>query len=419
MAKARTKRRSEHLFQGVGVSGGIAIGPAHVVTPGAAHVPRHAIARRAVSAERKRFAEAVDKARKQIQKLVQRSRALPAGAAEEVGFLLDASLAMLGRSRLVRGVDERIARDLVNAEAAVEDEIAAIAHGFAQMADEYFAARVNDVREVGARLVRNLTREPYQAFSDLPAGTILVAEELTPADTALMDPSRIAGFVASAGGIEGHTAIMARALSLPSVLGVPDLLAHVLHGDDVIVDGESGQVVINPTAATRQRFDTRRRALQRRMRQLARLRDLPAETRDGEIIQLQANLELPRELDTALAAGASGVGLLRSEFVFMNRSDLPSEDEQYLVLRTLVDGMAGRPITVRTLDVGGEKLWDSLGGMSQGPNPVLGLRAIRLSLRYPALLETQLAAILRAGAHGPLRILLPMISTVAEVTAAR
>jgi phosphotransferase system enzyme I (PtsI) len=209
MVRRRSKRAPERVFQGVGVSGGIAIGPAHVVTPGAAHVPRHAIARRSAAAERARFAEAVEQARNQIRKLKERSRTLPADAAEEVGFLLEASLAMLGPSRLVRGVDERIGRDLVNAEAAVEDEISAIARGFAQMSDDYFAARVNDVREVGARLVRNLTREPYQAFSDLPAGTILVAEELTPADTALMDPGRIAGFVASAAGRLSARAMMA------------------------------------------------------------------------------------------------------------------------------------------------------------------------------------------------------------------
>jgi len=204
------------------------------------------------------------------------------------------------------------------------------------------------------------------------------------------------------------------------VLGTPGLLKGVATGAMVVVDGRRGRVIINPSAATLDEYTNLRESLHRAQRQLVRLRRLPAVTRDGVQISLNANVELPRELDLVRQAGAAGIGLLRSEFLFMNREDLPDEDEQYMALREVVEAMDGRPVTIRTLDVGCDKLAYSLEGhMSTGANPALGLRAIRLSLKLPKLLETQLAAILRAGAHGPVRVLLPMISTPSEVRQVR
>ena len=410
----------EQTFEGLGVAPGIAIGPAHVVETGRVTVPEYEIEPDAVDEELARFHAAVAKAQKQLAKLRSKSASLPAAAREEVGFLLDAHRHMLTGSRVLRGVEKRIAEQKINAEAAVQNEISKVAADFEQLDDPYLAARAQDIREVGDRLIRNLTQTPYEAFAHAAEGAIVVAEELTPADTALMDPSRIGGLTAVLGGAESHTAIMARSLGLPAVLGATELIGHVRPGDLVIVDGDTGAVIVNPTPATQRRYQRRRAQHEQHEQQLARLRKLPAVTRDGTAIRLFANLELPRETDLALLNGAEGVGLLRSEFMFMNRPDLPDEDEQYTLLKTIVTAMDGRTVTIRTLDVGADKLASSLTDrFGASANPALGLRAIRLSLLERDLLDAQLAAILRAGAHGPVRILLPMVSTTSEVKSVR
>ena len=416
----REQESKERVFEGLGVSPGIAVGPAHVRESGTVSVPEYGLSAADVAPERARFAKAVALSRQQVTRLRNKAKGLPETAGEEIGYLLDAYHQMLGPSRLVRGVERRIEEQRINAESAVQAEISEIARGFAAIKDSYLATRIQDIREVGARLVRNLTRTPYQAFSRLPAGAVVIAEDLSPADAALLDPKRVAGFATALGGAESHTAIMARSLGLPAVLGVAGLVGGVRPGDVLVVDGDNGVVILDPSAETLAACKTRGEARLRERRDLARLRTLPAITRDGVEIVLQANIELPQEIDKALHAGAAGIGLLRSEFLYMNRDDLPSEDEQYRALRDLIRGMDGRPVTVRTLDVGGDKLAYTLGGhIAESVNPALGLRAIRLSLKEPALLETQLAAMLRAGAHGPLRILLPMIATASEVRQVR
>jgi phosphotransferase system enzyme I (PtsI) len=420
--KSRRESRAgrQRVFEGVSVARGIAMGPAHLVDAHAPQVPDFEIAEGAVAAELERFEGAVARSQKQLRKLKEKSSRLPAAAAEEIGILLDAHLHMVTGSRVVRGVQKRIAADRRNAEAAVQAEISAVANEFEQLGDPYLAARAVDIREVGARLLRNLSNRRFQGFTHLAPGTVILAEELSPADTALMDPALIAGFATMLGGAQGHTAIMARSLRLPAVLGVAGLIGAVKSGDTVVVDGDAGRVVINPNRATLAEYRRRRGATERERQQLQRLSRLPAVTRDGVRIRLEANLELPRETETAIAAGAEGIGLLRTEFLYMNRDDLPGEDEQYEALRSIVEALEGRPLTVRTLDVGGDKLAAALGSHAGAEsNPALGLRAIRLSLKERPLLEAQLAAMLRAGAHGPVRILLPMISTASEVREVR
>ena len=415
-----TRARGATALDGLGVSGGIAIGTAHVIETGALQVPEYGIGENGVEEECARFAAAVARALRQVRAVRAKAHRLPEVAAEEIGYLLDAHEQMLSGSRLVRGVDRRIREQRINAEAAVQAEISEIAKGFEAMRDSYLAARAADIRETGNRLVRSLRKSPIQAFSQFPEGTIILAAEITPADTALMDPRRIAGFATSTGGAEGHTAIMARALGLPAVVGVPNLTAPVANGDTVVVDGTTGRVVINPSSGQRAQFERQRDALQRARRGLTRLRRLSAVTRDGTEITLQANIELPQEIAMVRDAGAEGIGLLRSEYMYINRDRLPSEEEQFQSLRAMVTAMDGRPVTVRTLDVGGEKLGALLVGLvGDSPNPALGLRAIRLSLKVRRLLETQLAAILRAGAYGPVRILLPMVSVGGEVAEVR
>src|SRR5215470_7294442 len=282
----RMRRGKERVFEGVGVSSGIALGDAHLVETGAVHVPEYEITAAQVPDEQARFAKAVATAQKQIRKLESKAAGLHGAAAEEIAILLEAHLQMLSGSRVQRGVENRIARDRINAEAAVQAEISDVAQEFAALDDPYIAARADDVREVGDRLIRNLTKTPFAAFTHLPEGTIIVAEDLTPADTALMDPSFISGFATLLGGAESHTAIMARSLGLPAVLGVAGLLGAIKSGDPLIVDGDEGRVIVRPSSETLAEYRRRQGAHLRDVRSLARLRRLPAVTRDGTEISL-------------------------------------------------------------------------------------------------------------------------------------
>src|SRR3954464_14355679 len=414
---AGSKTGKEQVLTGIGVSPGIAIGPAYIGDRGELPVSENRIEKREIENERARFGEAVAVSAKQLRKLRSRATALPGSAADEIGYVLDAHLAMLANSRLIRGVHQRIARDRINAERAIQLEIEEIGKAFTAMRDPYLAARIDDIRVVGARLIRNLLKKPYVAYSSLTGGAVILAEEVTPADTALMDPRRIGGFAAEFGGPESHTAIMARTLGLPGVLGVPGLLDGAHAPGQVVVDGSAGRVILDPSPETVETYRKKQQEFPRERPPLGRLRRVPAVTRDGIEIRLEGNLELPVELEQALANGAMGLGLVRTEFLYMNREELPSEDEQYEFFASLVRGMEGRPVTLRTLDVGGDKLPAALAGYaaSDSANPALGLRAIRLSLRERRLLDTQLAAMLRAAHHGPVRILLPLVTTLAEL----
>src|SRR5262245_7216492 len=412
----RAPRDAERIFEGLGVAPGIGIGRVHVVETGAITISEYEVDADKVEAELERFRGAVQKSERQLPQRTTKAAELACPAAEQLGLLMEAHRQMLTGSRVTRGVESRIREHRVNAEAAVQFVISKVEQDFASLDDPYLAARADDVREVGNRILRNLTQTAYEAFKNLPAGSIVVAEELSPSDTALLDPKTIEGFATVLGGKEGHTAIMARSLGLPAVLGIPEILPPARTGQAIIVDGGAGRVILNPAPATVADYQNRLEVLERDERQLGRLRKLPSVTRDRQRIGLLANVELPREAEMAMNAGAEGVGLLRTEFMFMNREDLPDEDEQYQALRQIVETMEGRPVTVRTLDVGGEKLAPSLREhLGESANPALGLRAIRLSLKQRDLLDDQLAAILRAGVHGPVRILLPMISSVSEV----
>ena len=420
--------RPERVLAGMPISGGIAIGPVFGAAEPATEVVRRSIEPDDVPTETARLDAAIVQSRKQLTKLRARLGVLPEDSQAEIAPLIDAYLQLIGPSRLVRGSRKRIADALVSAETAVSDETDAIAAALMAMpADDDPAGRrrrADEVREIGRRLIRNLTRAPFRSFTGLPEGAVLVCESLRPADAALLDPSKLAGVATDEGGSDGHTAIMLRALGVPAVLGTPGLSQAAKAGDLIVVDGSTGRVVVNPGPETLAEARRAVTAFARQQQKFARLRRLPAETADGETVELQANLELPAELPLIAQAGAAGIGLLRSEFLFMNRETLPDENEQYETYRTVVDAMAGDPVTIRVLDWGGEKEIEALHSEGIVPevadhNPALGLRGIRLLLREPALLEVQMAAILRAAQHGPVRVLLPMVTTVAEVRAAR
>lgn len=416
--KGQTGTARERTFDGLAVGAGIAIGIIHRHDSRAAtqvrerHVPSGKI-----RAEQQRVVDATASAAQRMEDLQDQARRMAGPAGEELGYLLEAYHQMLSGSRLVRGVQNRIAEEQINAEAAVMKEFGLMAEAFAAMDDPYLAARIADVREVGRRLVESLDKAAPTGFETLPLNAVIVADELSPADTALLDPKRVSGLATLLGGVESHTAIVARSLGLPAVVAA-DFLDHVENGETAIIDGGEGRLIVGPTPATLKLYREKRAAFLRAQRSLTKLKTVRATTRDGLHIQLHANIELPSEVDAVLAAGAEGIGLLRSEFMFMNRQKLPTEEDQYKELAGVVRRMQGRPVTIRTLDVGADKLGDVFD-IKADPNPALGLRAIRFSLSHRKLLLTQLSAILRVSALGPLRILLPMVCTVDEVREVR
>jgi phosphoenolpyruvate-protein phosphotransferase len=424
--------RPERQISGIPVSAGVAIGPVFRASEPTPQISHHKIQAADCAAEGTRLDVAVTQSRKQLAKLRGRLAVLPEESQQELTPLIDAYIRMIGPSRLLRGVRKRIEEQLLSAESAVFAEAEAIAGAILAQAEPSMPAddqasltrRAEEVREIGRRLVRNLTRSPFRSFAGLPEGAVLISESLRPSDAALLDPARLAGVATEEGGAEDHTSVMLRALGVPAVLGAPGLAHAIKPGDVAVVDGTAGVVTLNPQPAT---LATARRAVTafaRERQRYAKLRRLPAETLDGESVELQANLELPLELPLIAQSGAHGIGLLRTEFLFMNRETVPDENTQTETYRSIVEAMGGDPVAIRVLDWGGEKDIEALASAGIVPdiadaNPALGLRGIRLLLRHPELLETQFAAILRAAVSGPVRVMLPMVTMVAEVRAAR
>ncbi|WP_083747424.1 phosphoenolpyruvate--protein phosphotransferase [Teichococcus deserti] len=421
--KAKTREVS---IRGIPVSHGVAIGAVYDTSEEPTLAPRRQVDAGHVEDERARLNAAAAASRKQVGKLKARLGVLPEEAQEELAPLLDAYAMMLGDSRLLRGARRRIGEELLAAETAVQDEAEAIAAVILAAKDDDkpgLKRRAGEVREIARRLTRNLTATPFRSLKGVPQGAILVAEELTPADAALLDPARIAGVATEEGGADGHTAIMLRALGIPSVLGCPGLTEAAARGDEAVLDGSAGTIVLRPGPAAMEAGREALAAYAKEKTRLGKLRRLPSVTLDAEEVELQANLEIPAELPLIAQAGAQGIGLLRTEFLFMNREDLPDEDAQFHAYAQIVGPLAGDQVTIRVLDWGGEKdieaLAEGIEPYHAGPNPALGLRGIRMLLKRPELLEAQFAAILRIAAQGPVRILLPMVTVPSEVAQAR
>ena len=417
---------AERRFQGLAVGAGIAIGPAYLIEDQTPALEHRAIPADGVDAELARLDDAINKSRRQLGKLRAQLAMLPAEGQAELEPLIDAYMQMIGPSRLLRGARKRV-EGLVTAETAVIEETETLAAAVMAVQDRDRAGlkrRAEEIREIGRRLIRNLTETPFQSFAKLAQGTVLVMDHLRPADAALLSPARLAGVVTEEGGTDGHTAVMLRALGIPAVLGAPGVTTAIHRGDLLVLDGGQGTVTAHPSAATMAAARRSSASFARERQKLAQLRRLPAETTDGQSVELMSNLEVPLELPLIAQAGVEGIGLFRSEFMFMNRAQLPDETEQAEVYRAAVEAMGGDPVTIRVLDWGGEKEIEALqvAGIAEemaGLNPALGLRGIRMLLRYPELLETQLSAIIRAAHYGPVRVLLPMVTAIDEVRATR
>lgn len=402
---------------GQGVVKGYAIGRAVVMSAAALEVRHYLVALDDLPREIQRLRSAVVRARDELQAL---ARSLPEDAPRELGPLLGVHGMLLDDPALTDGVCELIEQHHYNAEWALTAQAQILVEQFETMTDDYLRERAADIRQVIERVLRVLSGSSTLLPDVMPApdeGLIVVARDISPADMLRFRDGRFAAFLTDLGGPASHTAIVARSMNVPAVVGLGQFRSLVRDGDLLVVDGFTGDVLVNPSPCVLAQYrDWQQAHLQERAK-LAELRDAPAATRDGVTIELLANIETPQETDAALQAGASGIGLFRTEFLFMGRRTLPSEDDQYDAYARVVRAMAGRPVTIRTLDLGADKALD--GDVTVATNPALGLRAIRYCLARPDMFVTQLRALLRAARHGPIRILLPMITSLHEVRAAR
>jgi phosphotransferase system enzyme I (PtsI) len=409
------QQSTNQLLKGIAASSGIVMGRAFLVHRGRVSIPHKAIEARQISAEIKRFKRAIESSRHQLQGIKEKI------LAEEVRgpfFILDVHLMILEDTMLIQDTIEAIKTRRINAEWALDIILGKLSAAFDTIEDEYLRERKNDVNYVAQRVFRNLVGMGYDDLARIKGNVIVVAHDLSPADTIQMNLNHVAGFITDIGGRISHTAILSRSLGIPAIVGLETATSLIHGGDLLIIDGYAGAVIINPDEATSAEYVERQKQIRLLEREVLKYGALPAETRDGYRIRMNANLELAEEVPMAISHGAEGIGLYRTEILYLNREDPPSEEEQFNTYKGIVEGMAPRSVVIRTLDVGGDKFLTNYG-YDHEVNPALGLRAIRFSLREPQLFKMQLRAMLRASAFGKLRILLPMISGIPEIRKAK
>ena len=395
---------------GIPAAPGVAIGRVFPVDRRRARVPRFHIPPEEVESEIARLDAAV---KESVEQLLQIRRSLGEG---EQGAILDAHRLMADDPSLLEGAKGLIREELLNAEWAVRRLVRDMSEKLGS--DGYLAERRADLDEVGDRIVHNLIGEKPMLVALPEEEVVIVAFDLPTAEAAvLLSSGKIKGLVTDFGSKTSHTAILARALEVPCVVGAGQASEIARAGDVIALDGSTGEVLVSPDAEEIRRFEAARAAAKSREAELLEDRDLPAQTRDGRRIFLFANIEFPEEVPSVIAHGGEGVGLYRTEFLYLNREELPTEEEHYSAYSSILERMQGRPVTIRTLDLGGDKL--PIGHRSHEPNPALGLRAIRFTLRHPQLFRTQVRALLRASLHGTLQIMLPMIAAVGELREAK
>ena len=402
-------------IHGISASKGIAIGRVYAVDRGRSEVVERRLGPSQIEAEVERFGRAVDAARLELRAVKAR---IPEGTPREIAAFIDTHLLMLDDEAISRAPIAYIREMQCNAEWALKLECDALVAVFDAMDDPYLRTRKDDVEHVVNRVQIHLRGERRTSAppDEAAAGRIIYADDLTPADTVLMQHQGVAGFMTEFGGPNSHTAILARSLNIPAVVGLHRSAALLRDGDEVVLDGRQGVVVVSPVELVKRFYERRRREIERIRAARRRLRATPTVTADGEPVVLQANVELPGESAGAVRDGAAGVGLYRTEFLFMNRSDPPDEQEQFEAYSELVAALKGAPVNIRTLDLGADKQVD--GTRPDAPvtsNPALGLRAVRLCLKEQGLFRPQIRAILRASANGPVRMMIPMLANTTEL----
>ncbi|MCY3803329.1 MAG: phosphoenolpyruvate--protein phosphotransferase [Gammaproteobacteria bacterium] len=405
------------IVSGIDVSKGIAIGDVHLLNRGAPAVFERRLRKDDIKSEVERFRHAVNEASNHLRSI---RDTIPEDTPTDVAAFIDSHILMLKDSMLRKVPAGIIRKQRCNAEWALKIQHDKLISAFEQMEDDYLRTRINDVEHVINLIQQILKDQQYTAQVDAQPlkGRIIVADDLTPADTVLMQTQSIAGFITELGGPLSHTAILARSLGIPAVVGVQGARSLLRQKEQIIIDGSSGMVLAGADKRTIRSYQLRQRKEKEARRKLRALRDVSAKTRDGRRISLQANIELAEDMIALRQSGADGVGLCRTEFLFIDRDEPADEAEQLNAYRKIIRALKGKPLTIRTLDLGAEKEFDP---NFQGPltqNPALGLRAIRRSLKDISLFKQQLRAILRASSSGPVRILLPMITSHAELVQA-
>jgi len=398
------------VFQGVGAARGSALGRARLLLPHGVDVAEEHILPSQVESELERLHAAIATVRSEMHALRER---LHGALAHEVGEFLDLHALLLDDPELLQGLDDLIRTGRYAADYALKLQRDRIVAVFETMDDDYFRSRVEDIDQVILRVHAALHRCDTSMRG--VAGDILVCETIAPAELAQMQSQGVMGVVTTAGSALSHSAILARSLHLPFVVGAPHALQKINDGDVLCVDGAGGVVIREPNAEDLREHRARVREHKRERRQLNRLRREPSRTVDGVDIKLFANAESREDVAEAHALGAAGVGLYRTEFLFLQRRELPDEEEQFRIYRDVVLGMTGRTVTIRTLDLGADKADRTGLALRDEPNPALGLRGVRLSIARDGLLETQLRALLRASGYGPLRVLVPMVTSREEI----
>jgi phosphotransferase system enzyme I (PtsI) len=396
------------IHHGLGVSHGVAFGPVYVVVPDTLRVPRRAIEPDAIEPELERLRTALDRTRRDISRV---RDALSAAGKPGEAAIFDSHLLILEDEDLLGRARRSVESSRVNAEHAFHAAVLDTLTRLESSEDPYLRERGKDVRDVEHRVIRWLLGEREPAVGDLMQNAILVAHDLPATLTAELDGDRILGFATEVGAAHSHTAILARALEIPAVIGLGPVLQHLRHGEQVILDGREGLLIANPSDETLSDYERIRAKIARKRAEWVSLADAPSVTAEGIRLVFQANIDFPREVEAALTFGCEGIGLYRTEYLFLHSGGEAGEEEQVEVYEGMVERMAGRPVTIRTVDLGGDKL---LQGMEPEANPFLGWRAIRYCLDRPEVFRGQLRAILRAGARGPTSILIPMITTVEE-----
>ena len=397
----------EQIF-GKGVSKGVAAGPISFYRRASGVIPRHEVSDTA--AELERFRAARETAKEQLAKLYDKALA---EVGEDAAMLFEAHQMMLDDLDFVESIEGMIENDRVNAEAAVSDTGAQFAEMFAAMDDSYMQARAADIRDISARVIGILTGEGESGIvSDVPC--IVAADDLAPSETVQLDKALILGFITAGGSANSHTAILARTMGIPAIIGAGDALQPEMEGKYAIIDGQTGEAVVEPDDAERERL-LKKQAKEKALKELLdQLKGKPNVTKDGRNVMVYCNIGSPADIDAVLQNDGGGIGLFRSEFLYLQGSDYPTEDEQFKAYKTVAERMGGRRVIIRTLDIGADKQADYFH-LDKEENPAMGLRAIRICLTRPEVFRTQLRALYRASAYGKIAIMFPMITSVWEV----
>lgn len=402
-------------MKGIPAAPGIVIGKAYVFGREELHVEKSPITEDQVPLEISRFEDALIQTRQEIIAL-QKKIAQEMGL--EHGEVFDAHLLVLEDRMLIEEVISRVKREKLIIDYIFSEVLKRYAHVFSKIEDEYLKERISDINDVGRRILRNLLGKKRKSLADLEEKVIVVAHDLSPSDTATMHKNRVIGFITDIGGKTSHTAIMAKSLEIPAVVGLEVGTGEIKNGDMVIIDGSSGVIIISPDPDSLKRYEIQEEKIRGLTENLITIKDLPTVTLDGKSVRLAANIEFPEEIPSVLQHGADGVGLYRTEYFYMNRRDLPTEDEQFEAYKGLATSFKEKPVIVRTLDLGGDKFVSQID-FPKEMSPFMGWRAIRFCLARPDIFKTQLRAILRASAFGNLKIMFPMISGVEELRKAK